>query len=166
MTKVTPKLRRMLREFGASVFDNELIGKWEDPEYAAALKQQLTLNGVDLNDHLDEIVNVYVQRDIAERAKRPVFGTDDSGEWTPSLFIEDEAKQAVIRLGNGERVKMYEATGLDWQSHLMEQQKAIHRTSKAAMKTIRFMESPVGAILLSDPRIKTHDVMRQMGFWK
>lgn len=164
MTKAIPKLRTMLREFGAAVFDDELLGEWTDKDYADALLQHL--KGVDLNDHRGEIVTFYVQRDISERAKRNVFGTADNAEWTPNLFAEDEARQAVIRLGNGERVKMYEATGFHWNSHLMEQQKAIHRASASAMRTVRFLESPVGSILMNDPRTKTHDVMRQMGFWK
>jgi hypothetical protein len=164
MTHSIPRLRTMLREFGAAVFDNELIGEWTDEQYADALVQHL--KAIDLNEHRREIAKVYVQRDISERAKRPVFGTDDSVEWTPSLFAEEDARQGIIRLGNGDRVKMYEATGFHWNSHLMEQQKAMHRASISAMRTVRFLESPVGSILMNDPRTKTYQVMRQMGFWK
>jgi hypothetical protein len=165
-TRKTPTLRRLLRDYGVKVWDDALVGEWFDPAYHAALKKELTATKVDLNDHLDEIIASFIQRDIADRAHRPIFIEDDKGLWQPSMFTEDIARQSVIRLGNGARIKPYEATGPHWYSHFIQQQKAISRAVLAMDKTSRWLECSVGQLLTTNPTLKTFEAMRKLGFWE
>jgi hypothetical protein len=82
------------------------------------------------------------------------------------MFTEELARQGVIRLGNGARVKMYEASGPHWFSHLLQQQKALSATARAIDKTGRWLESSVGILLTNNPTLKTFEAMRQLGFWE
>jgi hypothetical protein len=163
MPAAAPTLKRILNDYSLDVFNNELVGEWDDPGYAAALLH--SLEGVDLNEHKAEIVAVYVRRDVSDRAKRQVFVTDAAGVWQPSMFSEEIARQGVIRLGNGNRVKMYEATGLHWQSHLFQQQKALTATAQSVTRTVLWLESTVGTVLMNHPHAKTHEVMKDFGLW-
>jgi hypothetical protein len=163
MSAQSPTLKRLLKDFSAAVFDDELVGEWRDDDFAAALDQKL--EGVDLNGYRGEIIRLHVGRDVSERAKRPVFIPNEDGIWQPSMFTEDLARQGVLRLGNGERVKMFEATGLHWMSHLFQQQKALHSTSQAIGKVVQWLESSPGVTLTKTPGVKTYEVMQQLGFW-
>jgi hypothetical protein len=78
-TATLPTLKHLLRDYGLKVWDNKLAGEWYDPKYEAAIKHELLATKVDLNDHLDEIISGFVQRDIADRAKRPVFVENEKG---------------------------------------------------------------------------------------
>lgn len=159
----TKTLRRLLREFMRAAFDKQLIGKWEDEGYFQALKTSMT--GVDLNEHIDEILRICVHRDVSERAKRQVFFPDKTGTIQLDLFTEDLARQVVIRLGDGLRVKMYEATGLDFMGHLFEQQKAVMRTATRTDLTRQFLQTSVGKLLLEEPALTLPDAMRQFEYW-
>jgi hypothetical protein len=165
-TATIPTLKHLFQDFGLAVWDRDLVGEWSDPDYAAAIKRQATAHGIDLNDYLDEVIHAFVQRDIADRAKRQVFIEDEKGLWQPSMFTEDLARQGVIRLGNGARVKMPEATGPHWISHVLQQQKALHRVAEAINRTARWLESTPGILLTNNPTMKTFEAMRQLGFWK
>lgn len=159
-----PKLKRLLNDFSLEVFENELVGEWSDDDYTVGLVR--LLEPIDLNEHRLEIVRAHVRRDVSERAKRQVFIANEAGVWQPSMFTEELARQGVIRLGNGARVKMVEASGPHWMSHLFQQQKALSSTSQAIDKTVRWLESAAGAMLTNDPKLRTYEAMQQLGFWR
>ncbi len=160
---LAPTLKRLLRDFSLEVFENKLIGEWTDDDYTVELVRRL--EPIDLNEHRLEIVRAHVRHDVSERAKRQVF-VDDGGIWQPSMFTEELARQGVIRLGNGARVKMFEATGPHWISHLFQQQKAVSAASQAIDRTVRWLESTPGTMLTNDPKVRTYEVMRQLGMWE
>jgi hypothetical protein len=164
MSVASPKLTRLVRDLGKTVFAR-YDGKWESSLYVADLIHELAQ--YDLNDpqFRNDIAKNFVRADIARRANVDPFDVDDDGRIQLPLLSRARFRRGVIRIGNGLVVKMNEATSQEWIVRQFHQQEAAAAAHLHAMRTTQFLQTPPGRELMENPRLKTEEAFFQLGLW-
>ena len=113
---------------------------------------------LNLNDHVKEIVGMYVDEDLRRREVQ--FPADLAD------FRQEQAREQVIALGDGKYVKVSAANFEHLCQHHINQWQKAKEAQAAAEITNQVMESEVGQMLYEHPHWTFAEAMRRLGYWQ
>lgn len=163
---IGPKLRQLVRDLGKAIVMRFAGGPFPIAEYEAVFRQELSKYDLNHPDFIVDIARTFVKADVAERSKLDPFRTNSkTGRLDVTLFKPSEFAKGIIRLGNREVVRYADATAQQWIARQLHQQQAAEASQQAATKTTLFLQTEPGVLLFENPRMKTHEAMRQACLW-
>jgi hypothetical protein len=170
--KTAESIADIVKETLSKVYPQIAQGEWVPKDYKNAVLRRLRADAkagrIDFNQHIDEIVEEYVEvsveHDLKRREKLPLFAT--GAQFTLSDFKEESAREQVIPLGDGHRVTVYDATYRHWVAKQSAQAKQISAVSATMQSTTELLESEAGELLSKHPNMTTGEAMKRLGYWK
>lgn len=162
MSVVTLKgsgLNQAFKEAEQRAYDS-LSSEFKEHDLACAIESEVSL--INLNDYGSEIACAYASQAINRRSK-PLPG--QGGQLSLDGITRDFAENTVLKLGDGIRVKLVDATFNHLLSKQRQQNKAAVEAAESASRTGELLNE-VAVIMGKNPSMTLGQAMVSIGEWK
>lgn len=162
--RVLKRLKKDLSTVFAGV-DRRLIGKCSKDEYVATVRAEIDELGLDPEDYWNEMIATAAESHLENRSKKSPIAIQPGLAFDESELNYDVAKEAIIRLGNGNFVSWAHATLDDIAVHLDQQIKEGQAILNRAAGTSSLLQSQACQLMKRNHGMTLEEAMQARGHW-